>query len=156
MHKRIVTDLFSWLHNHSYFVSTNTTSVVQDYCNRSNVYFVVNRINLTNRYTTETEINQAINELQKGIATPLQITFQPGTLFYPLQLTSINQGNTKINVYVITDYYVQDGSNILLIEDVETSYFGKEYGEHITWLTFDGPTSELTKDSFFHKKTVSP
>ena len=144
-------ELFSWLHDHNYFVSTSTHSTVQAYCNQSNAYFVVNRINLTNKYSNETEISQAKDELQKGIATPLQIKFQPNRLYYPMKLTSINPGNTKINVYVIADFYVHDTSQLLHVEDTTYHYFGEDHSNHLTWLTFEGSTSKLTKDSFFEE-----
>lgn len=145
------TELVDWLNINGFVTSESSIPVLQGYCNKSDIYFVVNKINISNMYTKEEEIKQAIKELQTGIATPLKITFEPETPFYPLRMTSINKGLTKINVYFISDFYVNDSSNILFVEDNDYISLDEYDGNNITWLSFEGNTKELTGDSYFTK-----
>lgn len=151
-------EMVNWLNENEFVVPMSSTTVLEEYCNLPDFYFVVNKINLTNKYTTAEEIEEAKEELRDGIATPLKIKFQPVQPFYPLQMTSINEGTTKINVYVISDYHFSDNSGYLSIQEegYDMGFLSPEYygwgGDYITWLTYEGETGDLTGDSYFIEK----
>ena len=148
------TNLVDWLNDNNFIVPTETIPVLQEYCDQDDFYFVVNKINLSNQYTTPSEIEQATQDLEDGIATPLKISFQPSQPFYPMQMTSINEGNTKIHVYFISNHHVQDNSGFLSIEKFAyksrmSIMYSQNIGDYITWLTYEGSTQDLTGDSYF-------
>jgi len=104
-----------------------------------------------------TRDQQIKEDLENGIATPLKIVFYPNKPMYPMKMSSINEGNTKINVYFISDYYVKDESELLVSKgesNLTSTYYTYIYssGENITWMTFEGDTKDLIADSYFIKK----
>ncbi|MDH7517597.1 MAG: DUF2330 domain-containing protein [Candidatus Thermoplasmatota archaeon] len=153
-------EMIDWLNENEFYVPASANITLEDYCNSPDFYFVVNKINLTNKYTTAEEIEDAKNDLKDGIATPLKIKFQPEKPFYPLKMTSINEGDTKINVYFISNYTVVDENNYLSFEKINNNivgisqFFMDDYNIHyetISMLTFEGNTKDLTGDSYFVK-----
>jgi len=156
------TQLVGWLNENDFYVNESTIPVIQSYCDRDDFYFIVNRINLTNKYTTEEQIEGAITRLKKGVETPLEIKFQPEKPFYPMKMSSINEGDTKINVYFISNYTVRDEANYLIYEGAALDKYGasdlfldkpRSYDyTAISMLTFEGNTSELDGDSYFIRR----
>jgi hypothetical protein len=144
------TDIINWMNQNNYFIHSTITPILQGYCNESNIYFIVNRINLSNTFDSQEEMMQARYDIQQGIATPLQITFQPKTPFYPLKMTAVNSGNVTINVYVLSDTHMSDSSSMLSMRGVENSFVQKNaFDAVVTWFSFEGNSSDLTGDSFF-------
>jgi len=152
------TQLIEWLNSNGFYVPNTATSVIQSYCDQDDYYFIVNRINLTNKYTTESEIEDAVSRLKIGMETPLMIKFQPRNPYYPMKMTSINEGETKINVYFISNTRYIDNAGYLSYK--ESRYFDSYYADdiiggnsyyydRITWLTYEGDTQDLTGDSYF-------
>lgn len=93
-------------------------------------------------------------ELEMGVATPLKITFSPETPYYPLKMSSINEGETLIDVYVFSAKPVEDGSGVMTLSKMtkNTAAFGESYGlgqEYVTYLYFVGDLSELGDDAWF-------
>lgn len=151
-------ELVEWLNSNGFYVSNSSIPVIQSYCDQDNYYFVVNKINLTNKYTTESEIEDAISRLKIGMETPLMIRFQPEKPFFPMKMSSINEGETKINVYFISNTRYIDTSGYLTYKDSNyfSSYYSRDiiggnnyYYDRITWLTYEGYTQDLTGDSYF-------
>jgi hypothetical protein len=102
----------------------------------------------------EFNVCNIMEDLEDGIATPLEITFQPDTPTFPLKMSSINEGNTKINVYFISDYNVSDSSGFLSVKGKDRMGWGQyilnEYvDDYLTWMSFEGSTSSLTDDAYF-------
>ncbi len=93
-------------------------------------------------------------ELKLGIATPLKITFQPKTPFYPLKISSINDGDTEIDVYLFSETPVKDKSGILSLFQMteNTSVFKNSYRlgqKYVTYLNYSGDLKDLSSDSWF-------
>jgi len=105
----------------------------------------------------DVNVVKALAELDQGVATPLSIKFTPKGAFYPLKVSSLNEGKTRVDVYVFGDTPASDGSGILKVDSVtENVGYIKAYGfnqEYITYLTFDGNLSELTEDAWFEPST---
>jgi hypothetical protein len=162
--------MVNWLNENGYKVSTKSNTILQEYCNKSDFYFIVNKIN--EKYLDEKNLSQ-------GLATPLEIKFQPEKPFYPMKLSSINGGETLIDVYFFSSEPVGDESGLLKVkksrniqkfgqvislsrnEDAKKSYDylqnwqwqgDMDYPTFLiigTWLQFKGDLSELQKDSYF-------
>lgn len=106
---------------------------------------------------------EAVNvlvELAQGIATPLKITFQPKVLFYPLKISSVNDGDTTVDVYLFSRTPVKDKSGILSVTQMtkNTSYLKGKYNlaqEYITYLTYTGSLKDLKSDSWFEEREYS-
>lgn len=152
------TALVGWLNDNGYAVPESAVPILQDYCDKDDYYFIANRINLEDRYTTDTERSKVLDELRDGIATPLRITFQPDEPFYPMRISSINDGRTDISVFVIAPSIVEDKSWILrpfnargdYVWPKRTSSFGEKYrGYYVTYLRYYGDLEDLTADSIF-------
>lgn len=104
---------------------------------------------------------ETLYKLNAGISTPIKIEFRPESPFYPMKMTSVNEGEVKVNVYVFSPSPVRDTSGLMEIDQMTTpdktvtSEFspGKYY---LTSLTFEDETSELVSDSFFEATTYAP
>jgi len=111
-------------------------------------------INNTIQYCLDIRVNRIKQELEEGIATPLEIIFQPKIPMYPMKMSSINKGDTKINVYFISNYYVDDSAGLLSTKGNSGYYstapgFNYDVGNYVTWMTFEGDTKDLIADSYF-------
>jgi len=100
------------------------------------------------------EVVQTLVELDRGVATPLKITFSPPAPFYPLEVSSINEGETTIDVYVFSDTPVVDRSQSLtgLYMTRSAPEFGESYGlnqEYVTYLSYSGELGLLGADAWF-------
>jgi len=149
------TDLLDWLQANKFNVSIKATDVLEQYCLCNDTYFIVNRINMTNMYNTSEQIAWATKQFRQGFATPLTFHFETEQPFYPMTITSINEGNTKINVYVIANTSMMDTSGLLHVVKTKQWHHKNYSNQVITWLEFDGPTNQLIKDSFFSIKKES-
>ncbi len=201
--------LVDWLNRHGYIVPETSVSILQEYCNKKDFYFIANKINLANKYEnltiTETDRKcaryihtlphyyypnfpeeytrqylegimkykkecenaslQAVKilvELKQGIATPLKFTFQPEKPFYPLKISSINEGGTNISVYVFSETPVKDEKNILSIHNMIKleKYWREKYNltneKYVTLLKYEGDLKGLNEDSFFIPTKYEP
>lgn len=145
------TELVQWLNRNGYAVSENVTSILQEYCDKGNFYFIANKINLTNKYNTSSDIEAAEKQLAEGTATPLEITFQPDKPFYPMKISSINEGNTDIVVYITSNSIFFDNSGILKVSGVNNNY-GHYY---TTLLEYNGDLKQLKDDSIFENTSYA-
>lgn len=170
--------MVDWLNKNGYKVSSKSTTILQEYCNQPNSYFIVNRIN-----------KEALDEkdLSEGIATPLAIKFQPEKPFYPMKLSSINGGETLIDVYFFSQEPVGDESDLLKVKKIRNisavenamqfsqnkdarqafNYLRNWTGvtdfdfpfltlniNIVTWLQYKGDLNALQKDSYFSLDTL--
>jgi len=197
--------LVNWLNKNNYPVSEESVPVLQAYCDKSDFYFVVNKINISNKYPglainekekfcadmlveyyeplhrraiqdiEEEEIERALEniegchginpsaakamvELGLGIATPLKIAFEPRQPFYPLFISSINEGQTTVHAYVFSLTPMADKNNVLSVsemikmDDSIKSDFYHNYGlkgDYITFLSYSGGLKDLKADALF-------
>jgi len=101
------------------------------------------------------ELGKEIGALKQGISTPLKITFRPDKPFYPLKISSINEGNTEINVYVLSKTPVKDENGILAVYQMTglSTYLKDSYNltveNYVTLLTYKDSLKGLNSDSFF-------
>ena len=100
-----------------------------------------------------------IAELKNGVATPLEIIFQPEEAFYPQKISSINPSGfgTWINVYLIANSPMEDTNNILDLKynvELNEEWKNKLHTSlnYATKLTFNGNSEDLIKDSIFVEK----
>ena len=155
-----------------YETINNITNLIADFINQPTykVKVELNESNLldgtflneTFSYCINIRNQRILDELEGGIATPLEIVFQPIVPMYPMKMSSINKGNTKINVYFISDYQVKDSSGLLTIKGT-SDFSGNPYistynvgtynvRNYVTWLTYEGETKGLIGDSYFVEK----
>lgn len=102
------------------------------------------------------DVVKAMLELKQGTATPLEITFKPDNAFYPMEMSSINEGDTNVNVYVFTKDPVKDTSGIMDVHRVKDitswskrSTYDLSTQNYATWMKYNGPLASLSGDSVF-------
>ncbi len=101
-------------------------------------------------------------ELKQGIATPLKFTFQPEKPFYPLKISSINDGETNISVYVFSEMPVKDEKKVLSTHNMVKlkGYLRDKYNltneKYVTLLKYGGNLKVLNEDSFFIPTKYEP
>ena len=94
-------------------------------------------------------------ELKQGISTPLKFTFQPEEPFYPMKISSINEGDTEVKVYFFSEIPVEDKKEVLSTEKMTTltNHWKDKYNltneKYITLLTYNGALKDLKEDSYF-------
>ena len=109
------------------------------------------------------ELWHAFGDLQRGISTPLKITFTPSKPTFPLAISSINSGSTRIDVYVAAPTAMKDGNGVLEVDKALsiTDAFRSGAAEFIdlgdanviTRLTYVGDLSGLGNDAEFVPST---
>ena len=106
-------------------------------------------------------LREVISALRSGLATPLKFEFEPPAATYPLRLSSLNMGSTRIEVYVLGKAFVKDRSGLLrtdrrIVLSGERQKSIAEYlpvgnARYATRLIFSGPLADLTADAVFAK-----
>jgi len=113
------------------------------------------------------DVLDEIEDLSCGVATPLKIDFYPSRPIYPLRISAMNTGKTKIEVYFCAQYPVEDSNSILKIDDVKViphrirkrikPYLDLNRAKFVTRLSYEGKLSGLTNDTVFRKSSrLSP
>ena len=102
---------------------------------------------------------KTIAALQAGMATPLKISFQPDTPYYPLEISSLGEGSTMVDVYVIADQAVADLNKVfpevksLALNRALKGKIIKEFQPgpwaYVTRFTWRGRLKDLKKDAEF-------
>ncbi len=105
------------------------------------------------------ELADALSSLREGIATPLKFEFRPPHPYYPLEISSLNNGETVIEVYVLDETPVYDINKILthteskLVNDELRNelknYIALDKVNYVTRLTYLGQSRQLTADAIF-------
>lgn len=165
-------DLIDWLVENNLMVPEEAHDVIDRYAQMENCYFVINKIDLKNRFKDAIEslengtipddfeeYRQVINDLRIGMATPLRFEFTPSEPYYPLVISSLNAGEGKIEVYVIAEKPVADITGIMLVDQIKNmtddlketlkEFFPIDKEEYITRLSFNGQLKDLTDDAVF-------
>ncbi len=98
-------------------------------------------------------------DLKNGISTPLKFEFQPHQPYYPLEISSLNMGDSNIEVYVLTDRNVIDKNGMLKVDEFKVidSELRKKLEKHInltlaqyvTRLFYKGDFGDLAVDAEF-------
>jgi len=168
-------DLLDWLVENGLKVPENAFEIIDSYVQKDNCYFVINKLDLKNRFsdvleqiengtiTNESRFNEyqkVINDLRIGMATPLKFRFTPPNPYYPLTISSLNKGDGKIEVYVIAEKPVMDTNNILnfdkckkvtdeLKEILENFFFKDDRELYVTRLSYFAELEKLSDDAEF-------
>ena len=150
-----------WLQERGFFVPQKLDKLLQEYCDKGNYYFVVAKIRNSS-----------------GSLQPITITFHPEKPYYPMKITSANNGNATIDLFILSNLPLVDNSSYFKIKDLRSPkdmiiFFDKDtkivypnvvstierydfnYPEmfekykYATWYKFNGNVSLLSKDSFF-------
>lgn len=165
-------DLIDWLKDNNLQVPEEAYDVIDKYVKTENCYFVINKIDLKNRFkdileqlengtTPEnmTEYNQVLDDLKNGLATPLKFEFTPLSPYYPLVISTLNKGDGKIEVYVIAEKPVADKNNVMQVDICKKitdelkekleQYFSVEKAQYVTRLFYYGLLKDLSDDAVF-------
>ena len=89
-------DLLAWLHKHSYRTPPKSADVVDVYIKKGWV-FTAMRINTKDSRSTQAK-------LEEGVLQSLAFTFRTPNPVYPLTISSLNPGGSKILLYVFSQY----------------------------------------------------
>jgi len=170
-------DLIDWLLENDLMVPEEAHDVIDRYVQMDNCYFIINKLDLKNRFKdiieqlergeipeNMDEYNKALNDLKIGMATPLQFEFTPPEPYYPLVISSLNQGDGKIEVYVI-EKPVADLNGIMQVDNCKKiteelkekllDFFPIDDEEYITKLSFNGLLEDLVDDAVFEFFMIS-
>lgn len=171
-------DLIDWLLEHDLLIPDEAHDVIDRYVQMENCYFIINKLDLKNRFKDcieqlengtipedLEEYKKVLDDLQMGMATPLQFEFTPVTPYYPLVISSLNAGDGKIEVYVIAEKPVVDKNNVMHVDlcknvsdDLKEklqNFFSVENAQYVTRLSYNGPLNELLDDAVFEYFTES-
>lgn len=104
-------------------------------------------------------LTKAMSDLRTGLSTPLKIEFQPAQPNYPLRISSLNQGLSSVEVYVLSARPVVDQNKILQVDQSKavSQKLAKSLarkglsgtGGYVTRLSYHGHLSNLTADAVF-------
>jgi len=165
-------DLLDWLVENNLMFPEKAHDVIDRYVSMDNCYFVINKIDLKNRFKDVIqqlengtvperidEYKQVLRDLRMGMATPLEFEFTPPEPYYPLVISSLNAGEGKIEVYVISEKPVFDVNGIMQVDKIKNmtkdlkeklqDFFPIENEEYVTRLSFNGLLNDLTDDAVF-------
>jgi len=92
-------DLTSWLTAHGYHVSSRYTRIFDDYLKRGWV-FTTARIVTSHRAAVSAK-------LKEGVLAPLRLDFDTPKPIYPLRISSLNPGTTKLLLYTISEHRLE-------------------------------------------------
>jgi len=171
-------DLLDWLVENNLMVPENAHDVIDRYVQMDNCYFIINKIDLKNRFKDVIEqlengtlhenfreYQRVLHDLKIGMATPLRFEFTPPEPYYPLVISSLNAGEGKIEVYVIAEKPVADINGIMLVDRCKNmtdklkeklqEFFPIGEEEYVTRLLFNGLLEDLTDDAVFDFFTPS-
>jgi len=98
-------------------------------------------------------------EFEEGVSTPLKFEFQPSEPFYPMEISSINEGWVLVEVYVFADKPVEDKNEIMYVDEymAVSSSLSEEMGEYlemedmdyVTRLRYSDELKSLSADTVF-------
>lgn len=171
-------DFIDWLEENNLRIPEEAYDVIDKYVKKENCYFVINKIDLKNRFkeileqlengtTPEnmTEYNQVLDDLKNGLATPLKFEFTPPLPYYPLVISTLNKGDGKIEVYVIAEKPVADKNNAMQVDACQKitdelkekleQYFSVDKAQYVTRLSYYGLLKNLSDDAVFEFFTLS-
>lgn len=170
-------DLVAWLDQNGYRLPARAQALLQKYVAKGDCYFIANKIDIKNRFyhgeaagTASSQLAiektgeyaRILNQLQRGIATPLRIEFEPPAPYYPLEISSLNAGDGTIEVYVFHPGPVYDANGILgssesraITWEFRSVMAGKiniGNARYVTRLSYKGVMKNLTKDALFARR----
>jgi hypothetical protein len=169
------TDLTDWLLENNFKIPEESYDILEGYVNQDNCYFVINKIDLKNRFrdviedlengTKPSDIpnyknySDTLFDLRNGMSTPLEFKFTPPEPYYPLTISSFSKGYGSIQIYVIAECPVTDKNHILTLDKCKSisDKLKEKIGLHIpiekayyvTRLTYRGKLSKLSNDAVF-------
>jgi len=168
-------DLINWLVENNFNVSKEAYPLIEKYVNMNNCYFVINKIDLKNRFqkvleeiengtipyssSEYREYQDVLLALNQGMATPLKFKFTPIRPYYPLIISSLSAGYGIIEVYFIGEQPAIDKNNMLKVEECKevnlslreklSKHFSVEKADYVTRLSFYGELKDLVDDAEF-------
>ncbi len=145
------TYMVNWLNQNGFHISYDAIPILQEYCDLPNFYFVVNKISLSD--LPEVMRERVQEEFEEGTATPLEIKFSPEKPYYPLKISSINGGNTEIDIFFFSleDFY-KDESGIFSVK--KKADFALAYSTIVRfWSSLEGltPPDKLALEDLVRK-----
>jgi len=166
-------DLLEWLKENNLQIPDNAEEVINHYINQNNCYFVVNKIDLKNRFKdvieqlengtrheNYSEYQRVLEDLRIGMSTPLKFEFKPPVPYYPLIISSLNEGYSKIDVYVISEEPMADKNMILKFDQCKlisdefkenlSEYIPTDNAKYVTRLYYNGRLTDLSDDAVFN------
>ena len=168
-------DLTDWLLENNFKIPEESYSILKGYVDKENCYFVINKIDLKNRFkdvidelengTAPSEIpnyknySNAISDLRVGMSTPLKFKFTPLEPYYPLTISSFSKGYGSIHIYVVAECPVTDKNNILKLDDCKSIndklkenlslHFPVEKANYVSRFIYYDKLSKLSEDAVF-------
>lgn len=165
-------DLLEWLRANKYQVREDMKPVLADYIGRGWVFTAVRIVDSAQEKSAE--------GLREGTLAPLQLEFSSDKPVYPLKVSSLNSGSTKVLVYVVTNRVVADKTlptecaidgksarweSVSSFVDKQAGDLGEdvqaeEQNYYVTKLSAELQPEQMTEDIFFsrakNQKAVEP
>jgi hypothetical protein len=152
-------ELMEWLKKNGYKIPDKAKIILDKYIAKKNYYFIANKINIKNKLEVDKKNKEKIlADLKNGLSTPLMIKFQPVNLYFPLEISGINQGTCVIEVYLAALKPAYDKNNILLVDKTKRvndkiknnlKIYINNF-QYITRLVFLGDLNQLDRDAEFN------
>ncbi|GEM_PF-6031404 len=99
--------------------------------------------------------------LTTGVSSPLKIEFETNEPYYPMKISSINEGNVSVIGYVLSEEPMKDSTKLLStvkskrldtkIKKELSVFIDVENLGYATKFSFDGASSEFVSDIIFQK-----
>ncbi len=104
-------------------------------------------------------LHDAVRALETGVSTPLEIVFSPPGPAYPLKISSLHAGETRIEVYVAAETPVVDRNGVLAVDisrridaplrDALAGRVDLTGAQYVTRLNYRGDLADLIADAEF-------
>jgi hypothetical protein len=106
-----------------------------------------------------TSLCKPFKELKLGMATPLKFIFEPEKPYYPLEISSLGEGVSNIEVYAISENPMSDQSKIMQqvvtkkidaeLKEKLKKYINNDNAKYVSRFSWRGNLNNLTNDSIF-------
>jgi len=106
-------------------------------------------------------LEHVIWDLTTGVSSPLKIGFETNEPYYPMKISSINEGNVSVIGYVLSEEPMKDSTKLLStvkskrldtkIKKELSVFIDVENLDYATKFSFDGASSEFVSDIIFQK-----
>ncbi|MBN1386101.1 hypothetical protein JW968_03955 [Candidatus Woesearchaeota archaeon] len=109
--------------------SMNDVKAIQEIINEETIKNARKKYEVVLRYLSDRldplyDYYWGIKDLRQGMATHLIFRFQPKKPYYPLEISSLNLGESMIDVHVLTVNPVADQNDILTVEESKKISYG--------------------------------
>jgi len=155
--------LIEWLNNHGYFISAKARDVLQDYCTKPNIYFIANKINLTNKYNVtigEAEITCVEGLFPRGLVTSKwEIEYKLDHAKETAYCKNASMQAVKALIELREGIATHEDRCLFelnsYIKEVYRQYMNRD-ARYATLLTYNGSLSNLSEDAVFANTSFLP